>query len=409
MAPMAAPETTAPFEGALHTVAWFVPRLFVFLAILAVGWLAARALRSTIMAALRRAGVGRVAGRADPAGVGRRARTRARPGTVGRLGVNGRGARVEAGADGRGGTRVDAVDLAGRLGYYAFLIFVLHFAFGVWGPNPVSDLIEAVIAWLPRAAVAIVLVVVSVGAASVVRDLVGGAPGNRPYGSLPADVAGVFVVGVGIVAALSQVGVASTVTVAVLVAGVATVAGILIVGVGGGLVRPMRARWEAWLDRAERELAERSGRRAAGPWCPPGGDFQPGATGQPGATEQPTVLIRPFAGVRRGAGGAGPGYPGPGADAAPRGRGVAPLGEAPEESTAEVPTVAVPTVEMPTVAVPTMEMPAVEVPTVEMPTATVSTVKVPSVEVPTVGAPRRGQPWPPRTPRPSRTRRSRRS
>ena len=39
----------------------------------------------------------------------------------------------------------------------------------------------------------------------------------------------------------------------VLIATLATVAGILIVGVGGGLVRPMTQRWDRWLDRAESE------------------------------------------------------------------------------------------------------------------------------------------------------------
>jgi hypothetical protein len=33
----------------------------------------------------------------------------------------------------------------------------------------------------------------------------------------------------------------------------ATVAGILIVGVGGGLVKPMQKRWDGWLDRAAQE------------------------------------------------------------------------------------------------------------------------------------------------------------
>ena len=47
------------------------------------------------------------------------------------------------------------------------------------------------------------------------------------------------------IAALNQVGIATTVTQPVLIAVLATVAGILIVGVGGGLVRPMQQRWDA--------------------------------------------------------------------------------------------------------------------------------------------------------------------
>jgi hypothetical protein len=61
--------------------------------------------------------------------------------------------------------------------------------------------------------------------------------------------------------------VATTVTTPVLIAVLATIAGILIVGVGGGLVRPMQARWDAWLDRASQEsqaIAEKAKAYQAG-------------------------------------------------------------------------------------------------------------------------------------------------
>jgi hypothetical protein len=41
----------------------------------------------------------------------------------------------------------------------------------------------------------------------------------------------------------------------VLVAVLATVAGVIIIGVGGGLVRPMQSRWEGWLNRVQDEAA----------------------------------------------------------------------------------------------------------------------------------------------------------
>ena len=80
-----------------------------------------------------------------------------------------------------------------------------------------------------------------------------------------------FILGLGVIAALNQIGVATTVTTPVLIAVLATIAGILIVGVGGGLIRPMQSRWERWLTRAEQEsqlIAEhaqayRAGRRDA--------------------------------------------------------------------------------------------------------------------------------------------------
>ena len=55
---------------------------------------------------------------------------------------------------------------------FAFLLFVLQLAFGIFGPNPVSDLIAGVIAWLPRLFVAVVIVVVAAAIAGWVKDLI---------------------------------------------------------------------------------------------------------------------------------------------------------------------------------------------------------------------------------------------
>ena len=62
-----------------------------------------------------------------------------------------------------------------------------------------------------------------------------------------------FILFLGIVAALNQVGVATTVTTPVLITILATVGGVIVVGVGGGLIRPMQQRWEGYLSTAERE------------------------------------------------------------------------------------------------------------------------------------------------------------
>jgi hypothetical protein len=54
-----------------------------------------------------------------------------------------------------------ASDLTSRLIVVGFLLFVLQFAFGIFGPNPVSLPIAAVVAWLPLLFVAVVIVVVA--------------------------------------------------------------------------------------------------------------------------------------------------------------------------------------------------------------------------------------------------------
>jgi hypothetical protein len=43
------------------------------------------------------------------------------------------------------------------------------------------------------------------------------------------------------------------VTTPVLITILATIGGVIVVGAGGGLIRPMQSRWEGWLNSAERE------------------------------------------------------------------------------------------------------------------------------------------------------------
>lgn len=211
-------------ESAVTSVATFVPRLALFLVILVVGWIVARVLRKVVDALLERV-------RFDAA--------------------------VQRGGLGRAmaGSKYDASDLVATLVYYAVLLITFQLAFGIFGENPVSQLLTQIVAFLPRIAVAIVIVVVASAIAAAVKDLLGGVLGGLSYGRVLGTIAQVFVIGLGVIAALSQIGVAVAVTLPVLITVLATVGGILVVGVGGGLIGPMRQRWERWLTVAERETA----------------------------------------------------------------------------------------------------------------------------------------------------------
>lgn len=287
--------------GAALTDMWrsvllFIPKAIAFIAILVIGWLVARFVLKIVDRVLERVGFDRAVERG---GVGRALER----------------------------TRYDASDILARLAYYAVLLFTLQLAFGVWGPNPISDLIASVVGWLPRAFVAIVIVVVAAAIAAAVRDLITGALGGLSYGRLLATLASVFIVALGVIAALNQIGIATTVTTPVLVAVLATISGILIVGVGGGLIKPMQQRWEGWLDRAatesqvirdkaaaysagqqdmRRQMADRPPATAAQDpertqaiprgdtsqamtGAQPMGGAQPGAGGQPGSGGQPVT------------------------------------------------------------------------------------------------------------------------
>ena len=209
-------------RDALSTIAEFVPKLVLFLVILIVGILIAKVIAKALNAVLERAGFDRA---------------------------------VERGGIKRAlaGSKMDASDIVAKLIYYTLLLFVLQLAFGVFGANPISSLIEDVIRFLPSLVVAIIILVVAASIAAAVKGLLENMIGGLSYGRTLANIASAFIVFLGVVAALNQVGVATTVTTPVLIAILATVGGVIIVGVGGGLIRPMQQRWESYLTTAERE------------------------------------------------------------------------------------------------------------------------------------------------------------
>ncbi len=198
-----------------------------------------------------------------------------------------------------------ASELTARLVELAFLLFVLQLAFGIFGPNPVSTLIGDVVAWLPQLFVAIVIVVVAAAIAGWVRELVRGALDGVSYGRTLGTVAQVLILTLGIIAALDQLGVAASVTLPILITALATIGGILVVGVGGGLIRPMQHRWERMLNRAETETSLAAdtvrSRRAADDRNTnrPGRFDQPAYQGnapadtKPGASVDPATPVEP--------------------------------------------------------------------------------------------------------------------
>jgi hypothetical protein len=95
--------------------------------------------------------------------------------------------------------------------------------------------------------------------ANAVRGIVSGALSGVSYGRTVATVVWAAIVALGVIAALGQAGIATMVTQPVLYAALGTAAGILIVGAGGGLITPMRQRWERWLDTAEAESTKARG------------------------------------------------------------------------------------------------------------------------------------------------------
>jgi Conserved TM helix len=220
---LAAIDIGGGLSSAWTSVANFVPKLVAFLIILLIGWIIARVLRAIVAAVLRKVGFDRL---------------------------------VE-----RGGTKQmlertnwDASELIARIVYYAILLIALEVAFGAFGPNPISNILTTIVGWLPKLIVAILIIIVVGAIARVVRDLIGRLLSGVSYGPMLGTIAAVFIWGLGIIAALNQVGIATAVTTPVLITVLATIGGVAVVGFGGGLIRPMQQRWETWIGRVEDQL-----------------------------------------------------------------------------------------------------------------------------------------------------------
>ena len=208
--------------SAWTTIATFIPRLVFFFIVLIVGMILAKILSKVVAGILERVGFDKA---------------------VERGGVK----------KALSQSKYDASDIVGKLVKYAVMLFALVIAFNVFGPNPISDLLQKVIAFLPSVIVAIVIIVVAAAVAAALKELISNTLGGLSYGKTLANIAAVFVLFLGIVAALNQVGVATAGTTPVLITILATIGGILVVGVGGGLIKPMQTRWEGYLTTAEAE------------------------------------------------------------------------------------------------------------------------------------------------------------
>lgn len=242
-------------RSGLATVVEFVPKLLLFLVILIVGLLIAKVISKALSKLLERVGFDRA---------------------VERGGVKKALAK----------SSLDASDIIAKILYYTLVLFVLQFAFGVFGPNPVSDLLRGIIAFLPKIIVAIIIVIIAAAIAAAVKSLIQNTLGGLSYGHVLANIASIFILGIGIIAALNQVEIATTVTTPILIAVLAAIVGVIIVGVGGGLVRPMSQRWETYLNKAEQEAPRvKAEARNSPPASEQLKDAAQRATGQPQPNE----------------------------------------------------------------------------------------------------------------------------
>lgn len=153
-------------------------------------------------------------------------------------------------------TKYDASDLLSKLVFYTIFLFVLEFAFGIFGPNPISAMLTAVIAFLPNLFAAVVIVIVASAIAAAVKDILQATMAGLTYGRTVANIAAIAILATGIFAALNQINIAPAIVNGLFYAMLAIVAGSAIVAIGGGGIVPMRSQWEKALGRMEREAPQ---------------------------------------------------------------------------------------------------------------------------------------------------------
>jgi hypothetical protein len=280
--PLADVNVSQSLQNLLNTVFNAIPKILLFLVILVIGWIISRVIMQAVVMLLKKLKFDNFAQR----------------GIVG---------------EALGRSPYDATGLIGKIVYYMLLLVTLQLAFGVFGTNPVSTMLNAVVGWLPKAVVAIVLIVIGSAIAKVVKDLISAAIGGLSYGRFLASLASIAIIALFAIAALTQVGIASSVTQPLLFTVLATVGAILAIGVGGGLIRPMQSRWERMLTAAEDETsrhvaAYQQGRQAAMQAPVSGAPASPGTPGTPAsATASATRSTAPGStGMGTGSTGTGP-------------------------------------------------------------------------------------------------------
>jgi hypothetical protein len=137
-------------------------------------------------------------------------------------------------------SRYDAAAILARIVYYFIFLFVLSAAFRVFGPNPISDFLQQIIFFLPKLFVAILVLVIAFAVAAAVKDLLSNMLGGLSYGSALANAASLFVVALGVFAALDQLEIAGMIVGGIFYGLLALIIAPLIIAFGVGGIEPAR-------------------------------------------------------------------------------------------------------------------------------------------------------------------------
>jgi hypothetical protein len=153
-------------------------------------------------------------------------------------------------------SKYDPSDIIAKLAFWLVFLVALQLAFGVFGPNPISDLLKGLIAYLPNVLVAILIIVVAAAIAKAVTDLLSSLLSSVSGGQLMARGAGIAILVFGVFAALDQLKIAPRIVTGLWYAVLAIVVGSAVVAIGGGGIKSMQRYWERATTAAEQRGPE---------------------------------------------------------------------------------------------------------------------------------------------------------
>jgi hypothetical protein len=210
------------------TTAWtlfmaFLPKLLLFAVILIVGYFLARVVERVLDAILERVGFDRLVEKGG----------------------------VKKALD---KSNLDASSFVSKLAKYAVILFTLQLAFGVFGPNPINDLLARLISYLPNVFYAAIILIVGSAVATGVKRILETTMANVSFGRFLANGASAAVLIVAIFAALNELNIAPAIINGLFYAALFVIAGSLVISIGVGGIGPMRAVWERALGKVQAEV-----------------------------------------------------------------------------------------------------------------------------------------------------------
>lgn len=211
-----------------------IPKVIGFAVILVVGWLIASAVASAVAALLRAVKFDDLARRSGFAGF------------VKNMGVN-----------------TDSSGALATIAKWFVRLIALVVAFDALGLPAVSQVLQQLLLWLPNLVVALVVLVLAGIAANALAKVVHGAAASAGLGSpdLLSNVARVAVWAFGIVVAVNQIGIATTLVNTLFMATVGALALALGLAFGLGGRDTAAKMWESWYQKGQ-EAAPKMGQAA---------------------------------------------------------------------------------------------------------------------------------------------------